>query len=161
MKGTNVMWSTQFPRAIHIAEPGFGNTLANSDFLRRYAKRLLRSARSARSSEALPILRRIVAMQVTPEISVAELHPLRGSLQLKHVLHTLAREIGFPSWESCARQVDARPSSLLDRYRFDLGMFRDFESNWFPDMATAQSWQHRHGGYLIAYGAQAVAILAH
>lgn len=155
------MWSTRFPQALNIAEPGFGSTLANSDFLRRYAKRLLRSVRSGRSSEALPVLRRIVAMQVTPEISVAELHSLRASLQLKHVLHTLAREVGFASWEQCARQADAQPPALLDRYRFELGMFRDFETNWFPDMGTAQHWQRRHGGYLIAYGAQAVAILAH
>ncbi|WP_079218273.1 hypothetical protein [Herbaspirillum robiniae] len=155
------MWSTQFPCAVNIAEPGFGGALSNSDFLRRYAKRLLRAARSERSSEALPVLRRIVAMQVTPEISVAELFPLRASLQLKHVLHTLARELAFPSWETCSRQVDARPSSLLDRYRFELGMFRDFQTNWFPDMGAAQGWQREHGGYLIAYGGQAVAILAH
>lgn len=155
------MWSTQFPRAIHQSEPGFAGTLANSDFLRRYAKRLLRAARADGGSESLPVLRRIVAMQVTPEISVAELFPLRASLQLKHVLHTLARELGFPSWEICARQVDAQPSRLLDRYRFELGMFRDFETNWFPDMALAQDWQRSHGGYLIAYGRQAVAILAH
>ncbi|MBP0600448.1 hypothetical protein J8I26_20220 [Herbaspirillum sp. LeCh32-8] len=155
------MWSTHFPQAIHRIEPGFGNAVANSDFLRRYAKRMLRAARADGRSEALPVLRRIVAAQVTPEISLAELHPLRASLQLKHVLHTLARELGFPSWESCARQVDAKPSSLLDRYRFELGMFRDFETNWFPDMNAAQGWQREHGGYLIAYGNQAVAILTH
>lgn len=155
------MWSTHFPQAVHQTEPGFGNAIANSDFLRRYAKRLLRAARADGRSEALPVLRRIVAMQVTPEISVAELFPLRASLQLKHVLHTLARELGFPSWESCSRQVDAKPPELLDRYRFELGMFRDFQTNWFPDMGAAQGWQREHGGYLIAYGRQAVAILAH
>ncbi|KAF1040231.1 MAG: hypothetical protein GAK35_03595 [Herbaspirillum frisingense] len=153
------MWSTQFPHAIHAAESGFGGTLPNSDFLRRYAKRLLRAARSERSSEALPILRRIVAMQVTPEISVAELYPLRASLQLKHVLHMLARELGYPSWEICSHKVDPQPSALLDRYRFELGMFRDFQTNWFPDMEIARDWQREHGGYLIAYGRQAVAIL--
>lgn len=155
------MWSTRFPHAIHATEPGFGQALPNSDFLRRYAKRLLRAVHASGSSEALPILRRIVAMQVTPEISVSELYPLRASLRLKHVLHMLAREIGFTSWETCARQVDTRPSELLDRYRFELGMFRDFETNWFADMAVAQHWQRAHGGYLIAYGRQAVAILAH
>lgn len=155
------MWSTQFPNAVNPVETSFGRALANSDFLRRYAKRLLRAAHAARSSEALPVLRRVVAMQVAPEISLAELYPLRASLRLKHVLHTLARELGFPSWESCSRQVDAKPPELLDRYRFELGMFRDFETNWFPDMAVAQGWQREHGGYLIAYGNQAVAILAH
>lgn len=155
------MWSTRFPQAIQLAEPGFGNTLPNSDFLRRYAKRLLRAAHAQGRSESLPVLRRVVAAQVTPEISVAELFPLRASLRLKHVLHTLARELGFSSWETCSRQVDAKPAELLDRYRFELGMFRDFETNWFPDMAVAQGWQREHGGYLIAYGSQAVAILAH
>jgi hypothetical protein len=155
------MWSTQFPQAIHAVEPGFTRAIGNSDFLRRYARRLLRAAHSGRSSDALPVLRRIVAMQVTPEIPVAELYRLRESLQLKHVLHMLAREIGFPSWETCSRQVDAKPSELLDRYRFELGMFGDFDTNWFPDMAVAQDWQREHGGYLIAYGSQAVAILSH
>jgi hypothetical protein len=155
------MWSTQFPQAIHVVEPGFTNAAGNRDFLRRYARRLLRAAHAEHSSTALPVLRRIVATQVTPEIPVTALYPLRASLQLKHVLHMLAREIGFPSWETCAREVDAKPSALLDRYRFELGMFRDFETNWFPDMTIAQDWQREHGGYLIAYGRQAVAILFH
>jgi len=155
------MWSTQFPQAVHIVEPGFGNATGNSDFLRRYAKRLLRATHSEHGSTALPVLRRIVAMQVTPEISVSELYPLRASLQLKHVLQMLARELGFPGWETCSREVDAKPSDVLDRYRFDLGMFRDFETNWFPDMALARHWQRENGGYLIAYGSQAVAILSH
>lgn len=153
------MWSTQFPSAVHPVESGFGPDLPNSDFLRRYAKRLLRGARGQRV-EALPVLRRIVAARVTPELSVSELYPLRESLQLKHVLHMLARELGFASWETCLRGIDAQPSSRLDRYRFDLGMFHDFQANWFADMPTAQTWQRDHGGYLIAYGKQAVAILA-
>ncbi|AKN67191.1 hypothetical protein G5B88_19565 [Herbaspirillum seropedicae] len=153
------MWSSHYPHSTHGVMAGFGPALCNSDFLRRYGKRLLRTARSGRNYEALPIVRRIVTMSVTPELSVSELFALRESLQLKHLLHTLAREIGFSCWEACVRQIDARPASLLDRYRFELGQFCDFQTNWFPDMEVAQHWQRQHGGYLIAFGRQVVAIL--
>ncbi|MFL9927031.1 hypothetical protein PQR62_22355 [Herbaspirillum lusitanum] len=153
------MWSTRFPSSPNI-DSSFAPGLAHGDFLRRYARRLLRQVRSSQSSAALPVLRRMVAMRITPEISVAELFPLRASLQLKHVLHMLARELDYPAWEVCAREIDARDSALLDRYRLELGMFRDFQTNWFADMASARNWQRGHGGYLVAYGKQAVAILA-
>jgi hypothetical protein len=57
MKG-NVMWSTTLPVSNNIRHP-LGDNLANNDFLRRYARRLLRAAQSSQPSKSLPILRRI------------------------------------------------------------------------------------------------------
>lgn len=153
------MWSTSLPVS-NNARNDLGSNLSNSDFLRRYARRLLRAARSSEPSRALPFLRRIIAMRIMPELRVTDLYAVRETLQLKHVLHTLAKELGFPAWEVCARQIDACSPQMLDRYRLELGMFGDYQQNWFADEATARDWQELHGGYVIAYGKQAVAILA-
>lgn len=165
------MWSTSLPAAVANAhDAGYtagnnasntsGNKLSNSDFLRRYARRLLRAARADEPSKALPVLRRIIAMQVMPELRVTELYAVRASIQLKHVLHMLARELDFTAWESCKQSIDRMPTQMLDRYRLELGMFGDYQQNWFADAATALDWQRQNGGYLIKYGQQAVAILA-
>ena len=153
------MWSTDSPIYSSIRHP-LGAQLVNSEFLRRHARRLLRDARSDEPSRTLPVLRRIVAARVTPEIRLTELHAVRATLQLKHVLHALARELGFASWESCKHEIDDRPPAMLDRYRLELGMFGDYEQNWFADEQTAIDWQRQNGGYLVRVGRQVVAILA-
>lgn len=159
------MWSTSCPLIVsdnssHRLGTKFGAKLSNSDFLRRYARRLLRNAQAEQTATALPILRRIIAAKVTPEIQLTDLYAVRASLQLKHILHMLARELDFTSWASCKNQIDERDAATLDRYRFELGMFGDYRHNWFADIVTARDWQKQHGGYLIEYGQQAVAILA-
>jgi len=151
------MWSTLPPPLSHHA---LGQSMTNSAFLRRYARRLLRDVRSPEASKAMPVLRRIAAAKLAPEMRLSDLFACRTTLQLKHVLHMLARELNFPAWEICMRQVDCAASSVLDRYRLELGMFGDHEKNWFADYGTALTWQREHGGYLIRYGEQAVAILA-
>lgn len=151
------MWSTSPPV---ISRNDLGSQLSHSEFLRRYARRLLRDARSPEPSKALPVLRRIIAMKLMPEINVTELYAVRETVQLKHVLHMLAKELDFPVWELCKNRIDTCDAALLDRYRFELGMFGDYEKNWFADAATAIDWQSRYGGYLICYGDQVVAILA-
>lgn len=153
------MWSTDSPIHPDARHP-LGAYLTNTEFLRRYARRLLRDVRSDEPSRTLPVLRRIVAARVTPEIRLTELHAVRATLQLKHVLHALARELDFASWECCKREIDGRPSAVLDRYRLELGMFGDYEQNWFADEQTAVTWQRENGGYLVKVGRQVVAILA-
>ena len=153
------MWSTSLP-ALNNSANSLGSNLSNSDFLRRYARRLLRNARAVEPSKALPVLRRIIGMQVMPELRVTDLYAVRATLQLKHILQTLAKELGFPAWEICMRQIDACSPAMLDRYRLELGMFNDYQQNWFADEAAARDWQKLNGGYVLAYGKQAVAILA-
>ncbi len=48
--------------------PGESNTF-NSSFLRRYARHMLHAAHSDRTSVALPVLRRIHAMEIVPAVS--------------------------------------------------------------------------------------------
>jgi hypothetical protein len=158
MKG-NVMWSTTFPIGNNVRHP-LGKNLTNCDFLRRYARRLLRNARSLEPSQSLPILRRIVAAEIMPELRITEVYSVRTTLQLKHILHMLAKELGFGAWELCKKRIDQCAPEILDRYRLDLGMFGDYQQNWFADADTARAWQKENGGYLVNVGSQVVAILA-
>jgi len=153
------MWSTSLAVGVTDTD-GYNNNLSNSDFLRRYARRLLRQARANEPLKTLPVLRRIIATQVMPELRVTDLYPVRASIQLKHVLHMLARELEFSAWEVCKHSIDSMPAAVLDRYRLELGMFGDYEKNWFPDMETARAWQQQNGGYLVSYGRQVVALLS-
>ena len=98
------MWSTSLAVGVTDTD-GYNNNLSNSDFLRRYARRLLRQARADEPLKTLPVLRRIIATQVMPELRVTDLYAVRASIQLKHVLHMLARELEFSAWEVCKHSI--------------------------------------------------------
>jgi hypothetical protein len=144
------MWSTSCP---------ISSSVSNSDYLREHARRLLRHAREGDTSAAMPVLRRLAASNVTRAERLADLHAMRDELQLKHVLSMLAVELGYENWDACKPDIDAQPGAIIDRYRLDAGAFNDFEKNWFATMREARDWQRAHGGYLVRYGEQAVAIL--
>jgi hypothetical protein len=146
----NVMWSS--------AAPLISDT-ANSAFLRRHARRLLRDARADAPSRSLPVLRWLASSGTTSLTRTADLHRARDTLQLKQVLRALALELGYTDWAACRHDIDKRDPALLDHYRVDAGLYGDFMQNWFPNEASARSWQREHGGYIVRYGNQAVAIL--
>lgn len=129
---------------------------SNTDFLRRYARRLLREIRSDQASRAMPVLRRVHAARVVPVERLTDLYRSRNTMQLKHMLHTLAAELGYANWDACKHDVDLRPPEALDRFRFDLGAFGDYEHIWFSDAPAARQWQQEHGGHVVVYGNQAV-----
>lgn len=128
----------------------------NTDFLRRYARLMLRAARSEHPSKALPVVRRVHAARAVPAERVTGLYHARDTLQLKHMFRTLAAELGYESWDACKRDVDRQPPEMLDRFRLDLGAFGDYEHIWFSDLPSAQTWQREHGGRVVSYGSQAV-----
>ncbi len=144
------MWSTSNP---------LSPTHRNSDFLRSHARRLLRHARSDSLSVALPVLRRLHAAKLSGGLSVSALQANRAALQLKTLLRLLAIELGYADWARCKAEIDTREAACLDRYRLDAGAFGDYEKHWFPDPTSASDWQRAHGGYVVQYGEQAVAIL--
>jgi hypothetical protein len=153
------MWSTSHP-LLEQFRTDAGEPCRNSEFLRRHARRLVRDGRAHQPSKALPVLRRVIDAGLMPELAVTDLYNVRETLQLKHILHTLARELGFASWDACKQEIDHCDTVVLDRYRFEQGKFGDFAQNWFPDEPTARAWQQENGGYIVNYGKQAVAILA-
>lgn len=107
----------------------------------------------------MPVLRRLLAAKLTHAERLADLHAIRADLQLKHLLAMLAAELGYANWDACKLDIDDRPEAIIDRYRLDAGAFNDFEKNWFASEAQALDWQRGHGGYVVRYGEQAVAIL--
>jgi len=129
---------------------------SNTDFLRRHARGMLRSAHSDQPSKALPIARRVHAGGVMPGLRVTELYRARTTLQLKHMFRTVAAELGYATWDACKRDIDRRTPDVLDRFRLDLGAFGDHEQIWFADHPTAVAWQREHGGRMVEYGKQAV-----
>ncbi|WP_044041432.1 hypothetical protein [Caballeronia insecticola] len=144
------MWSISCP---------ISSSISNSDFLREHARRLLRHARDGDTSASMPVLRRLLATKLTRAERLADLHATRADLQLKHLLAMLAAELGYASWDACKLDIDGQPHAVIDRYRLDAGAFNDFEKNWFANEAEALDWQRVHGGYIVRYGEQAVAIL--
>ncbi|SPB16897.1 hypothetical protein NOV72_04097 [Caballeronia novacaledonica] len=144
------MWSTSCP---------ISSSVSNSDFLREHARRLLRHARDGDTSASMPVLRRLLATNVTRAARLADLHAIRDDLQLKHLLAMLAIELGYANWDACKPDIDKQPGAIIDRYRLDAGAFNDHEKNWFANEADALEWQRSHGGYIVRYGEQAVAIL--
>ena len=147
------MWSTSAPRTAN-------SDLTNTEFLRRHARRLLRLARGESTSTAMPVLRRLLASGVMRDAkSLMQLHDNRAEIQLKHVLNMLAVELGHFGWDACKAVVDTQAPAVIDRYRFDAGAFGDHEKVWFANAAESRDWQREHGGYIVAYGDQAVAIL--
>ncbi|CAN7407271.1 hypothetical protein LJR230_002482 [Trinickia sp. LjRoot230] len=143
------MWSTVSP---------IRSDLSHVEFLRRHARRLLRAVR-ADASRALPVLRRIQAADVIPAHTLAALYVARDAVRLKHILNMLAAELGYADWAACKRDVDTLETARLDALRFDAGLFGDFATNWFAGEVEARAWQREHGGYVVRYGKQAVAIL--
>lgn len=129
---------------------------SNADFLRRYARHLLRDVRSDHPSKALPVIRRIHLAKILPIPRLTDLYHARESLQLKHMLRTVAVELGYATWDKCKHDVDHQPPSVLDRFRVDLGAFGDYKQIWFSNKSAAQEWQKEHGGQLVVYGSQAV-----
>lgn len=137
---------------------GIGFSGTNTDFLRRYARRLLREVHAPQASRALPVLRRLLGQRVLPWQSLSDCYRNRETVQLKHVLRTVAAELGYADWAACKQDVDRHPAELLDRFRVDLGAFGDYHRLWFSTPEEAQRWQAEHGGRVIAYGKQAMVI---
>jgi len=146
------MWSTSCPRTAN-------SDLTNTEFLRRHARRLLRRAHADSTSTAMPVVRRLLAAGVTRAETLAQLHASRAEVQLKHILNMLAVELGHFGWDACKPVLDTREPAVIDRYRFDAGAFGDHEKVWFAGAGAAREWQREHGGYIVEYGDQAVAIL--
>jgi hypothetical protein len=132
------------------------STTSNTDFLRRYARRLLRDAHSNHLSKALPVIRRVQAARVLPIPRLTDLYHARESLHLKHMLRMIATELGYAAWADCKHDIDHQPPAILDRFRVDLGAFGDYNQVWFSSEETAEQWRKENGGHLVVYGWQAV-----
>ncbi|AJO79631.1 hypothetical protein [Pseudomonas sp. MRSN 12121] len=124
----------------------------------REARRLHRSATCATLASALPILRRLLASDSLPGLSLPELYRQRDQVQRKHLLRTLAREAGFASWEAYRQALDELAPEQLQH--FELVYRQAGHLNcWFSSLDEARAYVASHGGRLLPVGQQAVVLV--
>jgi hypothetical protein len=125
----------------------------------REAKRLHRAATSDSLSDALPVLRRLLAMGVVTAPTLPRLFGARDAVQRKHVLRALAREAGYRGWEEYRRELP-----LLDEHHIQqvaaLQRGASTLKHWFSDEAAAMRFAAENGGRTVRVGKQAVVLPA-
>ncbi|MGE7955353.1 hypothetical protein ACQKQA_01935 [Pseudomonas sp. NPDC089530] len=124
----------------------------------REAKRLHRGATCGALACALPILRRLLASNSLPGLTLPELYRQRDRVQRKHLLRTLASEAGFASWEAYRQALDELAPEQLQH--FELVYRQAGHLNcWFSSATEAREYVASHGGRLLSVGQQAVVLV--
>lgn len=123
----------------------------------REAKRLHRAATSDSAAAALPVLRRLLAAGVAPTQALPSLYRVRGAVQRKHILRTLALEAGHETWEEFCRALP-----LLDVQQLEQATLAQRGAStlklWFANEADAKRFAAQHGGQAMRVGRQAVVL---
>lgn len=142
----------------HISPHGSRVAPASStDVVLREAKRLHRAATSDVLSDALPVLRRLLAAHVVAVHTLPLLYRARATVQRKHVLRMLAIEAGHGSWEKYSEalpQLD--PQVLLQALASERNPAT--LKLWFASEAEATRYAARHGGRTTRIRKQAVVL---
>jgi hypothetical protein len=123
----------------------------------REAKRLHRAATSDALSEALPVLRRLLAARAVPACPLQALFRDRASLQRKHVLRMLTFEAGHASWEAYSQAL-----SGLDSQSVVLSVAAQRSTailkHWFMGEQQAAQFASAHGGLVTRVGHQGAVV---
>jgi hypothetical protein len=121
----------------------------------REAKRLHRAATSDALSEALPVLRRLLAARAVPACPLQALFRDRASLQRKHVLRMLAFEAGHVSWEAYSQSSQDSQSVVLSvAAQRSTAMLK----HWFVGEQQAVQFASAHGGLVTRVGHQGAVV---
>lgn len=108
------------------------------DRVLHHARRLHRAARSASISAAMPVVRRIHAAGLFPDLRVAGLYRARASLQRKHVLRMLAIEAGHASWEAYRAVLPTLPPEAIVPWHVSEHLAAGLNI-WFSNEAEARA----------------------
>ncbi len=123
----------------------------------REAKRLHRAAASDALSEALPVLRRLLAARAVPAYPLQALFRDRASLQRKHVLRMLAFEAGHASWEAYSQalsSLDSQSVVLSVAVRRSTAVLK----HWFVGEQQAAQFASTHGGLVTRVGQEGAVV---
>ena len=123
----------------------------------REAKRLHRAATSDALSEALPVLRRLLAARAVPACPLQALFRDRASLQRKHVLRMLAFEAGHESWEAYSQALsglDSQSVVLSVAAQRSTAMLK----HWFVGEQQAAQFASAHSGLVTRVGHQGAVV---
>ena len=125
----------------------------------REARRLHRAATSDALSNALPVLRRLLAARAIPAQALPILFRQRATVQRKHVLRMLAFEAGYDSWESYSRLLPGLdPNAVALSLALPRGTGTGTLKLWFSGEAQARRYAAAHGGRALRVGRQGVVL---
>ena len=152
--------------ALSARAPRDGTPPTAAQAVLREARRLHRAATSDALSNALPVLRRLLAARAIPAGSLPQLFHQRATVQRKHVLRMLAFEAGHNSWEAYSRVLpgldpEAVALSLALPHGAGAGTGTGTLKLWFAGEAQARRYAATHGGRALRVGRQAVVLPAH
>lgn len=120
------------------------------------AKKSHKACKSSSLSDALPILRRLLASKVLVDISLPELHKTREIIQRKHLFLMFARESGYSSWAKFKQVItlSAQSGQVLLPSRLELKN-AGYPTLWFASLIEAEEYALQHAGRVIVVGEQA------
>lgn len=144
---------------ISSPQPPCAGQISPVQLVLREARRLHRAATSDTLSEALPILRRLLATRAVTDWSLPSLFHARGTVQRKHVLRALAREAGYASWEDYRHALPHLDVSLLQQL-VSAQRGTSVLKLWFSDTSAARRFAAEQGGQAVRIGVQAVVLPA-
>lgn len=156
--------------ALSARAPRDGTPPTAAQAVLREARRLHRAATSDALSNALPVLRRLLAARAIPAGSLPQLFHQRATVQRKHVLRMLAFEAGHESWEAYSRVLpglDPETVALSLALPHGAGAGAGAGTGtgtlklWFAGEAQARRYAATHGGRALRVGRQAVVLPAH
>lgn len=130
---------------------------SSTQLVLREAKRLHRAATSDSPSTALPVLRRLLAAAAVPTRTLPRQFVARHTVQRKHLLCTLAREAGYPSWEEYRGALPLLGKEQILRADL-LARGASTLKLWFSNEAEATAYAAEHGGHVVRVGQQAVVL---
>lgn len=133
------------------------DTHAGIELVLREARRLHRAATSDSLSNALPVLRRLLAVDAVPARPLPGLFRARQTVQRKHLLQMLAREAGCANWAEYRRVLPLSNVDDLRRYLLATSSIASLK-HWFSNEAEALQFAAEQGGQVIRVGQQAVVL---
>ncbi len=142
---------------ISSPQPPCANQVSSVQLVLREARRLHRAAASGALSEALPILRRLMATRAVTDRSLPGLFRARCTVQRKHVLRALAREAGYASWEDYRHALPHLDVSHLQQLA-SAHRGTSVLKLWFSDVSAARRFAAEQGGQAVCVGVQAVVL---
>ena len=144
---------------ISSSQPPCAGQISSVQLVLREARRLHRAAVSDTLSEALPVLRRLLASRAVPDRPLPGLFQARGTVQRKHVLRALAREAGYASWEDYRHALPHIDVSHLQQLA-SVQRGTSVLKLWFSDTSAARRFAAEQGGQAVRVGVQAVVLPA-
>ena len=143
---------------IHTSNTSISTTKQAIEFLLKQAKKIHRTALTRSTSQALPILRRLLINKILINISLVELNKNKTLIKRKHILQLFAAEAGYQDWGTYRKVLTSGINWQDDNYISAL-RHHSYPNLWFSTLVLAQEYVSNSGGRAIKMGTQAVVLI--